>query len=50
MKKDWKGFCLIISPDTHKRIEKDVLKKGMATKTEWIREAIAQKLDKRKEK
>jgi predicted DNA-binding protein len=50
MEKKWKSFCLVISPDTHRRIEKEVLKKEGATKTQWIREAIAEKFERRKEK
>lgn len=45
MEKKWKKFCLLISPDTYRRIDIEVLKKEGATKTQWIREAIAQKLD-----
>jgi hypothetical protein len=50
MENKWKGMLLMISPDTHKRIEKEVLKKDGWTKTQWVREAIAEKLDKRKSK
>lgn len=50
MEKKWKSFCLMISPDTHRRIDSEVLKKEGATKTQWIREAIAQKLEKRNDK
>lgn len=48
MKKEMKGMLLMIALDTYKRIEKQVLKKGGCTKTAWIREAIAEKLDKKK--
>jgi hypothetical protein len=50
MKKEMKGMLLMIAVDTHKRIEKEVLKKGGWSKTQWVREAIAEKLDKRKSK
>jgi hypothetical protein len=49
MEKKWKKFCLLISPDTHSRIDKEVKKEEGATKTQWIRQAIAEKFDKRKE-
>lgn len=50
MEKKWKSFCLMISPATHKRIDEIVLRTEGATKTQWIREAIAEKFEKRKEK
>ncbi len=40
----------MISPATHKRIDEIILKKEGATKTQWIREAIAEKFEKRVQK
>jgi hypothetical protein len=37
--KKYKPFCLLITPDTHTKIEKAIKKTDM-TKCSWIREAI----------
>ena len=50
MKNQSKGMLLMISIDTHKRIEREVLKKYGLTKTQWVRDAIAEKLSKVKAK
>ena len=50
MEKKWKKFCLLISHETHRKIESEVLKREGASKTQWIREAISEKFDKRKGK
>ncbi len=50
MEKKWKKFCLLISPETHRKIETEVLKQEGASKTQWIREAITEKFERRKVK
>lgn len=49
MEKKWKSFCLLISPETHERINLEIKKVEGSTKTQWIREAIAEKFKKKGE-
>ncbi len=49
-KKQWKPLVLNLCPSIHRKIEHDISlqEEWSVTKTQWIREAIAQKLGKRK--
>ncbi len=49
-KKNWKPMCLLITPETHYKIERLVKKREGLTKMQWVRDAIQEKFERKDER